>query len=293
MRLRTLFAVCILLALAVAATAAVPPMINYQGKLLQPSGAAVPDGTYSMVFAIYDVPTGGTALWSETNPSVQVRGGLFAVLLGSMPGSPIISNLFDSQARFFGVKVGSDPEMTPRQQIASVGFAVKASSADVATTVPEGAITTDKLGSLSVTGPKIVPGAVDGSKIAPLSVTADKIVSGAVTNDQVSPAAAILTSKLDFSPMAFLDGAARVSPKITSGLFVQATVAGQRVEHDLHYGIAFTASPIVVVTPGPGSVGTDPCNVSVQQVFPDHVRILISDTTTNPYREFHWIAIGY
>ena len=51
-------------------------------------GAPVPDGTYSMQFAIYGVPTGGTALWSETNPSVQVKVGLFATLLGSIVNLP-------------------------------------------------------------------------------------------------------------------------------------------------------------------------------------------------------------
>jgi len=50
-------------------------MINYQGKLLQLSRVAVPDRTYSMEFAVYDVPTGGTPLWSGINASAQVKGG--------------------------------------------------------------------------------------------------------------------------------------------------------------------------------------------------------------------------
>ena len=110
-----------LMALAQLCRASVPPMISYQGKLMQPSGAAVPDGTYGMQFAIYDVPTGGTPLWSETNPSVQVKGGLFSVLLGSVVNLP--GNIFDNPDRWFGVKVGSDPEMMPRQKIASVPYA--------------------------------------------------------------------------------------------------------------------------------------------------------------------------
>ena len=121
MRRVVTFALVLLFVAGLGARAGVPPMINYQGKLMQPSGAAVPDGTYSMTFAIYDVPTGGTALWSETNPSVQVKGGLFAVLLGSVTNLP--ANIFDNPDRWFGVKVAADPEMTPRQKVASVAYA--------------------------------------------------------------------------------------------------------------------------------------------------------------------------
>ncbi|MDO8588663.1 MAG: hypothetical protein Q7T82_16670 [Armatimonadota bacterium] len=125
MKLTILLVVAILLALTVSALAAVPPIINYQGKLMQPSGAPVPDGAYTVQFAIYDAPTVGNPpvlpLWSETNNAVQVKGGLFSVLLGSVNNLP--ANIFDSPNRFFGVKVGSDPEMTPRQQIASVPYA--------------------------------------------------------------------------------------------------------------------------------------------------------------------------
>lgn len=104
---------------SISATASVPAMISYQGKLMQPSGVPMPDGTCSIQFAIYAAPTGGTALWSETNTAVQVKNGLFAVMLGSVTNLP--ANIFDSPDRYFGIRVGSDPEMTPRQKIASVG----------------------------------------------------------------------------------------------------------------------------------------------------------------------------
>jgi len=129
----------------------VPPMISYQGKLMQPTGAPVTDGTYSMRFAIYDVPTDGTALWSEPNPAVQVKAGLFSVLLGSVVNMP--GNIFDGADRFFGIKVGSDDEMTPRQRIGSVAFS------QVAGTVTDGAITTGKLADGAVTTAKLGPDA--------------------------------------------------------------------------------------------------------------------------------------
>lgn len=149
----------LLLAMSIAAGAAVPPMISYQGKLMQPSGAPVPDGSYSIQFAIYDDPASADPehkLWSETNANVQVKGGLFSVLLGSVTNLP--ANIFDNPDRWFGVKVGSDPEMTPRQKIASVAYAVKAGSADLAATVPDSAITTGKIAPGAVTADRLAPG---------------------------------------------------------------------------------------------------------------------------------------
>jgi microcystin-dependent protein len=165
--LRCLGLVIVLLASGfVSVHATVPPIISYQGKLMQPSGAPVPDDVYSIQFAIYDAPTGGTPLWSETNPSVQVKSGLFATMLGSVVNLP--ANIFDGSSRFFGVKVGGDPEMTPRQQVASVAFAVKAGSADIAATVPDG----------SVIGVKIAASTISGDKLSAATVTADKLAVG-------------------------------------------------------------------------------------------------------------------
>lgn len=158
--------ILLILLLACCTTAAVPPMISYQGKLMQPSGAPVPDGAYAIQFAIYDLPTGGTALWSEPNPSVQVKNGLFSVLIGSINNLP--SNIFDNTERYFALKVGTDPEMTPRQKIATVAFSFRS---NVAATVDDGAVTTSK----------VADGAITTDKLADQSVTAQKLVPGAAT----------------------------------------------------------------------------------------------------------------
>ena len=64
------------------ASAAFNPEINYQGKLLTASSSAVADGTYSIVFRLYTVPTAGSNIWTETQ-SVSVQSGLFSVMLGT------------------------------------------------------------------------------------------------------------------------------------------------------------------------------------------------------------------
>lgn len=56
------------------AKASVPPAIAFQGNLTDPGGVPV-NGTVSMAFTIYNAPTGGTSLWTETQPSVSVSGG--------------------------------------------------------------------------------------------------------------------------------------------------------------------------------------------------------------------------
>src|SRR3989344_2144031 len=57
--------------------------INFQGKLVNTNGTNVANGNYSIVFKIYDVSSGGTALWTETQSSVSVTDGVFQVELGS------------------------------------------------------------------------------------------------------------------------------------------------------------------------------------------------------------------
>lgn len=185
--------------------ASVPPMINYQGKLMQPSGVPVPDGTYSMTFAIYAAPTGGTALWSETNSSVQVKGGLFSVLLGSVINLP--TNIFDSPDRWFGVTVGADPEMTPRQRIASVAYASQATTAETAMSVADGAVTTGK----------IADGAVTDTKLATIS-TAGKVSGAAITSLSSIPT--------DAGVLPIVNGGTGSATQNFVGLLGDQTVAG-------------------------------------------------------------------
>lgn len=121
------------------AYAGVPQLINYHGTLTDKTGATVPDGQYAVVFSIYDVPTGGTPLWTETwndtsSSSVVVTGGSFNAVLGTFTPIPL-SFFSDHPVTYLGVKVGNDSEMLPRQRIVSVGYAFTAGDG-----VPKGGI---------------------------------------------------------------------------------------------------------------------------------------------------------
>ncbi len=113
---------------ALQAQAEVPKLINYQGKLTAPGGMPVTDGNYNITFKLYTQPTGGSATWTETS-SLPVSNGLFNIILGSV----IALNLDFNQGYYLGITVGSDPEMTPRQQLTSVGYAITANNAGTAT----------------------------------------------------------------------------------------------------------------------------------------------------------------
>lgn len=105
--------------------AAINPQINFQGKLTNPDGTNVVDGTYSIVFGIYSASSGGSAIWTETQSSVSVTGGIFQVALGSVTSLPGSVN-FNSNSLFLGIKVGSDAEMTPRIQFTAAPYAFNA-----------------------------------------------------------------------------------------------------------------------------------------------------------------------
>jgi hypothetical protein len=116
------------------AVAAVPQVLTQQGRLLDKDGNAV-DADIAFVFTIYDAATAGNALWTETQ-TVSVDAGFYSLRLGEKTALP--ASLFDgTKSLYLGVKVGDDLEMTPRQVITSVPFAMtagRALTADVATT---------------------------------------------------------------------------------------------------------------------------------------------------------------
>ncbi len=115
--------VIVLLLLATVASASVPQLMNVQGVLTDNSGNAVADGTYSVLFAIYNVSTGGVSLWNSTR-TVSTVDGLFTVILGEQTSLPY--SIFENTTLYLGIKVESDPEMTPRMHLTSAPYAMKA-----------------------------------------------------------------------------------------------------------------------------------------------------------------------
>lgn len=138
------------LALATLVVADVPHLLNVQGLLTDANGDPLTDASYSVTFAIYDAPSGGTGLWTETR-SVATMGGLFAIYLGQ--STPLPSSVFSGGELWLGIAVEGEAEMTPRQRLTTVPYVFRAVSADTAGfafAVAKSAVSSDNIADGSI-----------------------------------------------------------------------------------------------------------------------------------------------
>jgi hypothetical protein len=105
--------------------------MSYQGHLLDSGGDPVTDGTYSMTFSLWDAPSDGGQLWGPEGQDVDVSDGFFAVILGRT--DPISGSVLQT-ATYLEIVVEGET-LEPRQQLASVPFALQAEEAANADTV--------------------------------------------------------------------------------------------------------------------------------------------------------------
>ncbi len=116
------------------ANAAISPTLNYQGRLTDPSGNPVADGSYDLVFRIYASASGGSPLWSSgASPvSVTVADGLFSVILGSGSMPPLPENVFTGLDLYLGVQLLGEAEFSPRQRVSATIYSLRANTAETA-----------------------------------------------------------------------------------------------------------------------------------------------------------------
>jgi hypothetical protein len=95
------------------------PTLSIRGILKRSDGLAVPDGNYPLVFKLYTAEIGGTDVWTETQPSVEVSNGIYETVLGVI--SPL-TVAFD-QLYYLGVSVDT-MELTPRLLLTSAPYAL-------------------------------------------------------------------------------------------------------------------------------------------------------------------------
>jgi len=141
---------------AAAQTTAVPGYISYQGRVVDAAGANVGAGTpvnRTVIFRIWDSASStntANLIYSESQ-TVTVSEGEFSVLVGQGVANPTqtfgysesgkfladLGTAFNGSARYLGVTVAAaatialtDNEITPRQQIVSTAFAMRAKFAE-------------------------------------------------------------------------------------------------------------------------------------------------------------------
>ena len=96
--------------------------LSVQGILKKSNGVALDDGTYTIRFNIYAVDgTPSGVLWYEIIDDVELNGGIYSVVLGNNPGTPL--NLAFDQDYEMGVQIGSQ-EMTPKIRLTSAPYAL-------------------------------------------------------------------------------------------------------------------------------------------------------------------------
>ena len=79
------------LVVAAAVLADVPQLISYQGYLTDVKTGTALSGQHDVVFRLYTSESGGSAIWEEMHGKVNIDGGLFNVMLGSvMPFAPYL-----------------------------------------------------------------------------------------------------------------------------------------------------------------------------------------------------------
>ena len=127
----TRYSVAIGLAVFLASTVsfaqpAVPERISFNGRLRDAAGAPV-TGTHALVFSLFDVATGGVALWSETySAGAFTADGLTFVELGT--NTPLTTTILDGRKLFLEISVDA-VVMSPRVGVLSVPYAIRATEA--------------------------------------------------------------------------------------------------------------------------------------------------------------------
>lgn len=143
MRTHVLFAGALVMLICAAAVASlpgfakaeiIPNLINYQGRLTDTDGNPVTDGEHLVTFTIWSDPAGTAPAdreWISPDCPVLTINGLFNWQLGSRESLPpwVIAN---DSALWLGIRVGADPELSPRTRLCAAPYAYKAWKAEYA-----------------------------------------------------------------------------------------------------------------------------------------------------------------
>ena len=132
------FAAALLLLLAASAKAAVPQVLNYQGKLGDSSGNPL-TGTYSFQFNIWTLGVGGAELFTEQwtgGNAVSVVNGIYTIQIGMQTAGGIPAAVFANPSTYLEIQVAAGPTLisaetlSPREPLAASAYAIHALQAE-------------------------------------------------------------------------------------------------------------------------------------------------------------------
>jgi len=119
---RMLVAVVTLVAGSSVASASVPRLFSFQGRLTGVNGP-----TADLVIKFWDASNGGNQLFVETHTGVPLSDGVFSLRIGSV-NNGIPDSAIGAQQVWLGVSVNGGPEL-PRTRLVAVPWAFEARSA--------------------------------------------------------------------------------------------------------------------------------------------------------------------
>jgi hypothetical protein len=248
LRTATTLSLALVAALALLAPLAAHAQINYQGRLTDSQGAALPDGQYEIQFSLWTSATGGASpVWGPYvldgatttghGPLADLVGSRFNVIIGGQDTTSrsLTTSMAASTTVYLEIKVGTAAPISPRQIILA---APRALSADVIPFVTPNGSGVDISGNLSVSG--------DATTVGNAAVLGNATVTGNVGIGTLTPSAKL-----------HVNGTAIVSGVMAGG---NVTVGGKGVavgEENLRI-VRGTVAANGSTTAGSGFVATGP-----------------------------------
>lgn len=160
--MKTVLTFILVVMLISVASADVPTMINYQGKLTDNAGDPI-DTTVDILFTICVDSAGVLCIWGETQPGVEIVDGLFNVKLGSVVS--IDPDVFIDDDRWMHIKIGGSggEDIEPPTEFLTSPYAFNSTYADTSFNIANDSVTSQSIANGTIQFQDIGSnGAVDG-----------------------------------------------------------------------------------------------------------------------------------